>query len=277
MRFLLAVLLVLLPLDAGASGDHGKDDFTKHKSGSLFKVTAEKKFSIEMEIEGGALKEGANKAEIVIHDRDDKDVKGAKITITPWMPDMGHGVPDKPVVTEKEGLFGSRYLVENLVLNMGGHWEVLVEVEKDGLKDGAVFDFADVGGKGGMKHDMKMKKQARPATLDLATTLPSAMKMYTVGWESTPAQPPMNKIHTWKVTVKNASGKPVTGAMVMVSGDMPEHGHGLPTEPEVTEEAEPGVYLVEGMKFSMPGWWVVNFHVKDGGHEDSVTFNLDLK
>jgi hypothetical protein len=58
---------------------------------------------------------------------------------------------------------------------------------------------------------------------------------------------------------------------------MPEHGHGLPTEPEVNDETAPGVYLVEGMKFSMPGWWVVTFHVKSGSSEDSVTFNLRLK
>jgi hypothetical protein len=65
--------------------------------------------------------------------------------------------------------------------------------------------------------------------------------------------------------------------MIMVSGDMPEHGHGLPTEPEVTEEIEPGVYLLEGMKFSMPGWWEVKLHIKAGTREDSVTFNLQLQ
>jgi hypothetical protein len=78
------------------------------------------------------------------------------------------------------------------------------------------------------------------------------------------------------VTVKKSSGEAVVGATIMVAGDMPEHGHGLPTEPEITDEVEPGVYLVEGMKFSMPGWWEVTFHVKAGDHEDRVTFNLDL-
>ena len=230
-----------------------------------------------MEIEGGELKEGANKAEIVIHDRDDKDVKGAKVTITPWMPGMGHGVPETPVIKEKEGLFGSRYLVENLMINMGGHWEILVEVEKDGVKDGAVFDFPGVGGMGGMKHGMATAKQERPARLDLSTTLASEKKIYTVSWESDPSPPPMNRIHTWKVKVTDAGGAPVKGSMVMIDGDMPEHGHGLPTEPESAGESEPGVYLVEGMKFSMPGWWVVTFHIKGPAGEDRVTFNLDLK
>ena len=77
--------------------------------------------------------------------------------------------------------------------------------------------------------------------------------------------------------MKGAGGEAVTGATVTVEGDMPEHGHGFPTEPEVTGEKAPGVYLVEGMKFSMPGWWTVTLIVSAGGHEDRATFNLDLK
>jgi hypothetical protein len=273
MRIFMALLLLLAPCTAGAGEGHGGGQ-TRHKTGSFFMVTAGKHFSIEMELEGNALKEGENKAEIVIHDRNDKDVKGAAITLTPWMPGMGHGVPEVPVVREEEGFFGSRYHVANLMISMGGHWEILVEVEKNGVKDGAVFDFADVGGKGMKQGKMKMKA---PADLDLATTMLSDKKIFSVSYTSDPPSPPTNKIHTWSLAVTTPSGEPVTGAMVMVSGDMPEHGHGLPTEPEVTDEVAPGVYLVEGMKFSMPGWWVVSFHVKSGSREDSVTFNLRLK
>lgn len=275
MRALLVLLLLLFPSVAEAGGGHDKGDFTKHKSASHFMITAGKNFSIEMELAEKMLKEGENRAELVIHDKNDKDVKGALITLTPWMPGMGHGVPEKPVVKEEEGLFGSRYHVENLMISMGGHWEILVEVEKDGIKDGAVFDFPDVGGEGGKKHGtMKMKA---PANLDLSTTLLSEKEVFSVSYASSPAAPPMNKIHSWNVTVKTPAGEPVTGAMVMVSGDMPEHGHGLPTEPEVTGETSPGTYLVEGMKFSMPGWWVVTFVIKSGSSEDAVTFNLRLQ
>jgi hypothetical protein len=58
---------------------------------------------------------------------------------------------------------------------------------------------------------------------------------------------------------------------------MPEHGHGMPTQPEVTQELSGGEYLVEGMKFSMPGWWVMKFHIKTIDKEDHATFNLLLK
>ena len=77
--------------------------------------------------------------------------------------------------------------------------------------------------------------------------------------------------------MKDHAGRPVADAEVEVEGDMPQHGHGLPTEPEVTDETTPGVYLVEGMKFSMTGWWTVSFEIESGEREDTVTFNLMLK
>lgn len=276
MRLFLALLLLLAPGSAAGGEDHGKDGFTRHKSESFFMITAERHFSIEMEIAGRALKEGENSAEIVIHDSNDGDVKGAVVTVTPWMPEMGHGVPEKPVVREEEGFFGSRYHVENLMINMGGHWEILVEVEEGGVKDGAVFDFPDVGGKEapGMEHG-KMKMKA-PADLDLAVKKRSEKGVFTVAYVSDPPAVPMNRIHSWSLTVTASSGDPVTGAVVTVGGDMPEHGHGLPTQPEVTAEISPGVYRVEGMKFSMPGWWVVTFHIKSGDDADRATFNLKL-
>ncbi len=51
-------------------------------------------------------------------------------------------------------------------------------------------------------------------------------------------------------------------------------GHGLPTQPRVTQELGEGRYLVEGMKFSMTGWWEIKLKLQsaDGG-PDSVTFN----
>jgi len=39
----------------------------------------------------------------------------------------------------------------------------------------------------------------------------------------------------------------------------------------------PGNYLIEGIKFSMPGWWVVTFHIQAGEMIDNVTFNLQLR
>jgi hypothetical protein len=77
--------------------------------------------------------------------------------------------------------------------------------------------------------------------------------------------------------VETRNGEPVAAAQITVNGDMPDHGHGLPTRPEVLKEPEAGSYLVEGMKFNMPGWWVVSFSIKTADTEDSVIFNLMLQ
>ena len=57
---------------------------------------------------------------------------------------------------------------------------------------------------------------------------------------------------------------------------MPEHNHGLPTSPEMTGQLDGGRYRIEGVKFSMPGWWELKFDISAAAGSDSVTFNLVL-
>ncbi len=97
--------------------------------------------------------------------------------------------------------------------------------------------------------------------------------------ESSTDQPepvPLNRIHQWRLLVSDMSGAPVEKAEIDIVGHMPGHVHGLPTQPQVTEEVAPGVYRVDGMKFQMNGWWVMQFNIKHGGKEDSARFNLVL-
>ena len=112
-----------------------------------------------------------------------------------------------------------------------------------------------------------------PANLDLALEKPSASGRYAVALVPPPVAPAINQVHSWTVRLTNASGTPVTGAMVTVGGGMPQHGHGFPTRPRVTREVEDGTYLVEGVKFSMPGWWDIKFDIDGAEGEDKVTFN----
>lgn len=87
---------------------------------------------------------------------------------------------------------------------------------------------------------------------------------------------PLNKVHSWKLHVEDSRGGTLERATIQVDGGMPQHGHGLPTEPQVTQELGGGDYLVEGMKFQMPGWWVVRFRISSGETTEEVTFNLRL-
>ena len=112
-----------------------------------------------------------------------------------------------------------------------------------------------------------------PANLDLSLDKPSAAGRYHVALSPPAAPPAVNQLHSWTVSVTDAAGSPVTGARLAVDGGMPQHGHGLPTRPRVTREIERGTYLVEGMKFSMPGWWDIRFDIQSAQGEDKVTFN----
>jgi hypothetical protein len=116
-----------------------------------------------------------------------------------------------------------------------------------------------------------------PADLDLATTRLSNQGMYKASY--TPSRLPIaiNQIHSWTLHVATPDGRPVADASITVDGDMPQHGHGLPTQPQVTKNLGNGDYLVEGMKFQMGGWWVVDFTIEAHGQRDTVRFNMVLK
>jgi hypothetical protein len=89
-----------------------------------------------------------------------------------------------------------------------------------------------------------------------------------------PARIPLQDIHEWRVKVATPSGEPVAKALVYVNGGMPEHGHGLPTRPKVTREGPPGTYVIEGMKFTMPGRWEVLIAVQKLPDSDVTAFDV---
>jgi hypothetical protein len=116
-----------------------------------------------------------------------------------------------------------------------------------------------------------------PADLDLATTRASAQGVFNATIQPQAEPIPINTLHGWTLHVETPDGRPVENAAIAVDGDMPRHGHGLPTQPQVTEYLGDGDYLVEGMKFQMGGWWVVDFAIDAAGQRDTVRFNLILK
>jgi hypothetical protein len=115
-----------------------------------------------------------------------------------------------------------------------------------------------------------------PTDLDYATTRTSENGLYKVSFTSREVPIPVNKMHSWQLRVEDPNGQPVSDAVISVSGGMPQHGHGLPTQPRVTENLGNGDFLVEGLKFQMHGWWVVTFDISSAAGNDKVTFNLKL-
>ncbi len=87
---------------------------------------------------------------------------------------------------------------------------------------------------------------------------------------------PLNKIHKCTIEIVDRKGSPIDGAVIMVDGGMPAHGHGLPTTPKVTKSLGAGKYLVEGIRFSMPGMCQLTFHIHVNGEKDVVIFNFKV-
>jgi hypothetical protein len=115
-----------------------------------------------------------------------------------------------------------------------------------------------------------------PADLDLAHSRLSDSGLYRATIAPAIDPIPINQLHTWTLHVETAGGQPVTAATIAVEGDMPQHGHGMPTRPEVTAEMGNGDYRVEGMRFQMGGWWLIEFTIDGGEGQDTVSFNLML-
>lgn len=115
-----------------------------------------------------------------------------------------------------------------------------------------------------------------PDELDTSTTMISSNSLFTASYQ--PALDPIviNQIHEWTVHLEDANGNPIEDAHVHVDGGMPQHGHGLPTAPQVTEYLGNGDYRVEGMKFNMGGWWVMTVDAEVDGQTDRATFNMML-
>ena len=112
-----------------------------------------------------------------------------------------------------------------------------------------------------------------PANLDLSLDKNSSAGVYRVALIPPAQVPAINQMHSWKVKLATADGVPVHGARFLVDGGMPQHGHGLPTQPRVTREVGDGTYSLDGMKFSMTGWWEVKLAIDGPQGADKVTFN----
>lgn len=115
--------------------------------------------------------------------------------------------------------------------------------------------------------------QAPPADLDVRLTKPSAEGRYLVSLRQLEAHPAINHIHAWEIRVTSATGEAVSDAHIGVSGGMPQHHHGFPTSPRVTEALGDGRYLLDGVKFSMTGWWEIKLQVESAKGSDLVVFN----
>lgn len=91
-----------------------------------------------------------------------------------------------------------------------------------------------------------------------------------------PEKPPLREHHDWIVEVKDDDDNPVDLAGLTVSGGMPGHGHGLPSQPKLDEYLGDGRYRISGVLFNMHGEWTLSFHLAGQNLEDVADLKLTL-
>jgi|SRR5688572_12498765 hypothetical protein len=127
-----------------------------------------------------------------------------------------------------------------------------------------------------MEHHAKGHDALRPAASEFGFgPRASAGQRYAATLQ--PRQPlRVRQLHALPVLITDASGRPIEGASIAVDGGMPEHGHGLPTQPKVRRALGGGMYEIEGLRFNMGGWWELKLAIESSAGADIVTFNLNL-
>jgi hypothetical protein len=143
------------------------------------------------------------------------------------------------------------------------HWLFLLLISIFALPDTA----------GAMDAIGKVRRE-RPADLDASTTVATRYGTLQASYETDFPELPLNSVHTWRLSLQDKNGLPVVGADIDLTADMPEHLHGMTTTPLIQESDTPGLYLVRGMNFHMPGYWEVTLDVSGAGSRHLLRFNL---
>jgi hypothetical protein len=125
--------------------------------------------------------------------------------------------------------------------------------------------------------DSTPMKMVAPADLDTSNSLMSELGIFKVSYQSSQEAESINEIFSWIVHIETADATPVEQAEISVQVLMPQHGHGMPTEPQITQNLGNGDYKLDGLKYSMTGWWEVSLNITSANQTDVVTFNQVLK
>jgi len=86
----------------------------------------------------------------------------------------------------------------------------------------------------------------------------------------------LNRVHDWIIGIERLEGWSEIPTAIRFDGGMPSHGHGFVTRPRVTKNLGGGEFLVEGVKFHMPGEWVLVITVTSKTTTESVTLPLTI-
>ncbi|MGB1237439.1 MAG: hypothetical protein ACPG4U_04460 [Pseudomonadales bacterium] len=92
----------------------------------------------------------------------------------------------------------------------------------------------------------------------------------------------LNQLHSWRAVLSretpSAQWPQLQREQLMLSGGMPAHGHGLPTQPKVSaieSRSETELqFVIRGLKFQMWGNWVLGVQLPEMAQPLQVSFEL---
>ena len=119
-------------------------------------------------------------------------------------------------------------------------------------------------------------RSAQFAGLDVSRSKTTASGLFVASFQPERGVVRQGELQSWLLTLKTVKGAPVEGAAITVSGGMPQHSHGLPTSPQATDYLGDGRYRIDGLKFTMSGWWQLRFAISAAAGSDTVVFNVVL-
>ena len=279
---LLGLAFLLLSGCAGMQKDTGRtecrDAFSPHYEDSYFAVGEKCEISAELLAGSSGIRKGSNDIQVILHNRLDQDVTGA--TLRFFL--QGTSDSEQKLSPDVREVRGGLYSVNDLQLeNLQGKTLVL-EMEKSTVTDRVLFHLQEMSRtsqEAAAEHTHKVMHDMVeiPDNLDTSRKVTGQKGRFKVSYTvSEREEIPLAKFHSWKVHIEEAqSGEPVR-AVLAINGDMPRHGHGLPTNPQATFLGN-GNYRIDGFKFHMPGWWQVVITVSTADRYDRAVFNFILE
>lgn len=86
----------------------------------------------------------------------------------------------------------------------------------------------------------------------------------------------INALQNWVVSFSDKTGAPLIADKVFIDGGMRGHGHGLPTQAQITKMLAPGTYLIEGVRLNMIGDWSLMIAAEIHGQRDAALFEIEV-
>ncbi len=87
--------------------------------------------------------------------------------------------------------------------------------------------------------------------------------------------PAIGAYQVCQLHLSTTAGDPVA-AKIYVNGGMPGHSHGLPTTPLVVPIEPSGSYEIRGLRFGMPGQWLLDFAIHGDKDVDHIIVKFEV-